>query len=69
MAEQATPMSCKTIDIREGECVDVGGGVVMVELLHKTGRAARLQIRAPREVSVEKKTPENVRGKHAMIAP
>ena len=44
----------KTIEIRAGEALSLAG-LVTVELLHKTGRTARLQITAPREVSVEKK--------------
>lgn len=51
----ANPGMCKkTIEIRAGELVSLAG-LVTVELLHKTGRTARLQITAPREVTVEKK--------------
>lgn len=51
-----SPALCKkTIEIRAGELVSLAG-LVTVELLHKTGRTARLQITAPREVSVEKKS-------------
>ena len=58
------PLSRKLIDIREGECIAVGDGVVMVELVHKTGRQARLQISAPRDVAIEKRGTDPVRAKH-----
>lgn len=54
-----SPAMCKkTIEIRAGELVSLAG-LVTVELLHKTGRTARLQITAPREVSVEKRSSSN----------
>lgn len=46
--------STLTIDVRPGEIMDIGG-VVQVELVHKSGQAARLRVTAPREVKLEKK--------------
>ena len=41
------------IDLRQGECLSLSG-VATVELLHKSGQAARLRVVAPREVRIEK---------------
>lgn len=60
-------VSRKLIDIREGERIDLAG-VATVELVHKTGRAARLQISAPRDMKIEKKSVP-VRDKHAIVEP
>lgn len=42
------------IDVRPGDRLDLGG--VSVEFLHKTGRAARVRVTAPRDVQVVKTT-------------
>jgi sRNA-binding carbon storage regulator CsrA len=44
-----------TVDLRLGECL-VMHGVVRVELIHKSGQSARLQITAPPEITIEKKS-------------
>jgi sRNA-binding carbon storage regulator CsrA len=41
------------IDLRQGECLSLSGAAT-VELLHKSGQAARLRVVAPREVRIEK---------------
>ena len=41
------------IDLRQGACLSLSG-VATVELLHKSGQAARLRVVAPREVRIEK---------------
>jgi hypothetical protein len=41
------------IDLRQGECLSLSG-VATVELLHKSGQAARLRVVAPRDVRIEK---------------
>jgi hypothetical protein len=48
-----TAMSHVLIDMRPGERLALGGDV-SVELIHKSGRAARLRITAPRDVVIEK---------------
>lgn len=50
---EAPPLSRKVVEIRVGECLALAG-VVIVSLLHKTGSTARLEIKAPREVTIEK---------------
>ncbi len=42
------------VDVRPGESLALQGGLVMVELLHKSGQLARLRVTAPREVSIKK---------------
>lgn len=44
------------IDVRAGECLDLGG-VVQVELVQKSGQLARLRVTAPREIRIDKKAP------------
>lgn len=44
------------IDVRAGECLDLGG-VVQVELVQKSGQLARLRVTAPREIRIDKKSP------------
>ena len=40
-------------DLKPGDSMLLGG-VVCVSLVHKSGRAARLMVTAPREVTIEK---------------
>lgn len=55
MREGARPTSV-IVDLRAGESLALHGGVVTVELMHKSGRMARLRVTAPREVPIEKKS-------------
>lgn len=41
------------IDLRQGECLSLSGAAT-VELLHKSGQAARLRVVAPPNVRIEK---------------
>jgi hypothetical protein len=52
MAEDKTETGCMTLDVQVGERVRIGD--VSVELLHKTGRYARMRIRAPRSVPIKR---------------
>lgn len=50
-------MSKKTsliIDVRPGDSLSIHDGVVLVELVHKSGQLARLRVTAPREVAIRK---------------
>lgn len=42
------------LDIKPGDRVSIGGNLVTIELLQKSGQLARLRVRAPVEVSVKK---------------
>ena len=57
-------------DVRPGEWLDLTGGA-KVQLIHKSGRAARLLVEAPRETTVKKNRPADVghRPKHGLIKP
>jgi hypothetical protein len=44
------------VDVRPGESLELQGGLVTVELLHKSGQLARLRVTAPPEVSIRKQT-------------
>lgn len=51
--------SSLTVDVRPGESLKLSSGSdVSIELLHKSGRSARLRVTAPREVKIEKKERE-----------
>lgn len=50
MSEQLTTL---TLDVQPGECVCVDGAAV-VELVHKTGRAARVRVTARPEVKIQR---------------
>lgn len=57
-----------TLDVRPGEFILLGG-IVRVELVQKSGRAARLKVTAPHEVDVKLKPLEHAefRGKHGNV--
>ena len=42
-----------TLDIRPGERVMIGGELVAIELVHKSGQSARLKVTAPTDVKIE----------------
>lgn len=46
--------SSLTIDIRAGESFSLDDGRVVVEVLEKSGRTARLRVHAPRDMSIRK---------------
>lgn len=50
------------IDVRPGEFLIIGGQRIVVELLEKSGKLARLRVTAPPEVKIE-------RGKSTCLAP
>ena len=43
-----------TLDVRPGEHLLLEGGRIVVELLDKSGKLARLRVTAPREVSIRR---------------
>lgn len=47
-------MSQMIVELRPGECLQLQKGLVNVELVHKSGRVARLYVTAPRGVTIEK---------------
>lgn len=57
-----------TLDVRPGEYLMVGGNV-RVELVQKSGRAARLKVTAPPQIEVKLKPLDacEFRGKHGEI--
>lgn len=42
------------MDVKAGERVEINGGAIVVELLEKSGRTARLCVHAPRDMAIEK---------------
>ena len=60
--------SCLTLDLKAGESVQLDGGQVVVELLQKSGRTARLRVVAPRQMLIEK-TPSTSESNGAALAP
>ena len=55
----AAPGHCSmVIDLRPGDCLVLGGGLVRIELVQKSGQLARLRVTAPPEVPI-KKWPES----------
>ncbi len=55
------------MDLQPGQTLVVGGDV-SVQLVHKTGRVARVRVTAPRNVKIDKKNdepPQEVRAKAA----
>jgi sRNA-binding carbon storage regulator CsrA len=47
-------ISSLTIDVRPGEHLMLEGGRIIVELLDKSGKLARLRVTAPRDVSIKR---------------
>ena len=45
-----------TIDVRPGEHLMLEGGRIVVELLDKSGKLARLRVTAPRDVKIERES-------------
>ena len=43
-----------TVDVRPGEHLLLEGGRIIVELLDKSGKLARLRVTAPRDVKIER---------------
>jgi hypothetical protein len=43
-----------TVDVRPGEHLLLEGGRLIVELLDKSGKLARLRVTAPRDVSIKR---------------
>lgn len=47
--------SCVVVEIRTGECLDIGNGEISVELIKKSGQQARLRIVAPSDLHIKRK--------------
>lgn len=43
-----------TIDVRPGEHLILDGGRIVVDLLEKSGKVAKLRVTAPRDVKIER---------------
>jgi sRNA-binding carbon storage regulator CsrA len=56
------------MDLQPGDSLSFGQTGVTVEVVAKSGRAARLCITLPREVRIEREHGVDVRSKHAMIS-
>jgi sRNA-binding carbon storage regulator CsrA len=50
------------VEVRPGEVLDLGG-TIQVELLKKSGNAARLRVVAPREVKIERRRTGDLPGR------
>lgn len=58
-----------TIDVRPGEHLLLDGRRIVVELLDKSGKLARLRVTAPRDVIIEREESDQPRAMHdSMIA-
>lgn len=49
-----TGRACLVLDVKLGDRVLIGGSLVTIELLQKSGQLARLRVTAPTEISVKK---------------
>lgn len=57
------PLSQLTIDVRPGEHLLLDGRRIVVELLEKSGKVAKLRVTAPRDVKIEREdSPRAMRG-------
>lgn len=58
-----------TIDVRPGEHLLLDGRRIVVELLDKSGKLARLRVTAPRDVKIEREESDQPRAmRDSMIA-
>ena len=58
------------IDVRPGEHVLLEGGRIVIELLEKSGKLARLRVTAPKDVKIAREeidSPRAMRGPIALI--
>ena len=54
-------MSFMDIDVKPGDRIMIGGHLVTIELLQKSGQLARLRIGAPSQVPIKKENHEAYR--------
>ena len=59
-----TGRSTLLLDVRPGERIDLGEGLALIEVIHKSGRVGRLRLTAPREVRVRKSAMTEAHIKH-----
>lgn len=50
-----------TIDVRPGEHLVLDGGRIIVDLLEKSGKVAKLRVTAPRDVKIEREESDHPR--------
>lgn len=58
-----------TIDVRPGEHLMLEGGRIIVELLDKSGKLARLRVTAPRNVAITREEGEFCRAMRGKVDP
>lgn len=58
-----------TIDVRPGEHLLLEGGRIIVELLDKSGKLARLRVTAPRDVKIQREENTEPRALRGEIQP
>lgn len=64
-----TAISQLTIDVRKGDRLMIDGRRVVVELLDKSGRLARLLVTAPRDVKIEHEEGDHSRAMRGEMIP
>lgn len=57
-----------TIDVRPGEHLLLEGGRIVVELLEKSGKLARLRVTAPKNVKIVREECGQPRAMHGIMA-
>lgn len=65
MPDRTPDLSIVSIDVRPGECLELSG--VRVELVHKSGRVARLRVTLPRNIRIQKTSAEVVPSMRASV--
>lgn len=56
-------------EVRPGERISLDGGRVLVDVLEKSGKVARLRVTAPREVKIQREESDQCRAmRDSMIA-
>lgn len=61
-------MSFMVIDLKPGDRILVGGHLVTIELVQKSGQLARLRVGAPPQVPIKKEPPDGVNVSTRMAA-
>lgn len=62
-------VSQMTVEVRPGQHLLLDGRRIVVELLEKSGKLARLRVTAPRDVKIEKEDGDSPRAMRGNVAP
>jgi pyruvate kinase len=65
MAEEVSQL---TVDIRPGEQLSMADGRIIVEILDKSGKLARLRVTAPMDMEIKRKKNDQPRAMRDIVA-